>query len=69
MRYIIRFSSYEDGEDFVEDYGLKIHWINDSDEYNKALVDSYLEDFYSICEHDDRVLQYSYMCESVDKFR
>ena len=58
MIYQVRFTSVSEGEDFANEHGVQIEWINDSEEFNRANLYCRKNIYYDL-QDDVRVLQFN----------
>ena len=58
FNYQVRFSNVADGEDFAAEYRAYIEWINDSDQFNRAILHCKYNLFNEL-QADERVLQFN----------
>ena len=56
--YQVRFSTVSDGEDFANEHRAYIEWINDSDEFNRAILHC-KKNIFNELQADERVLQFN----------
>ena len=59
-QYEVRFTSIEDGEDFAEWYLANIYWINNNDEYNRAIL-TCKDNIYHALMSDERIVQFNWL--------
>ena len=58
FNYQVRFSNVSDGEDFAAEYRAYIEWINDSDQFNRAILHC-KKNIFNELQADERVLQFN----------
>ena len=58
FNYQVRFTTVSDGENFAAEYRAYIDWLNDSDEFNRAILHCKYNLFNKL-QSDERVLQFN----------
>ena len=58
FNYQVRFITVSDGEDFAAVYRAYIEWINDSDQFNRAILHC-KKNISNELQADERVLQFN----------
>ena len=58
FNYQVRFTTVSDGEDFAAEYRAYIEWINNSDQFNRAILHC-KKNISDELQADERVLQFN----------
>ena len=56
--YQVRFTTVSDGEDFADEHNAYIDWLNDSDQFNRAILHC-KKNISDELQDDERVLQFT----------
>ena len=59
-KYKVRFTNIKDGEDFAEWHLANIYWINESDEFNRAILTAKSNIYHELMD-DERVVQFNWL--------
>ena len=58
FNYQVRFTTVSDGENFADEHCAYIEWINDSDQFNRAILHC-KKNIFNELQADERVLQFN----------